>query len=270
MPVCAITLLLRRWSSCSSRGSRDVEPLVDAGVDWSWCLILALGDVEPAWVNAVWAVRDGAVGAVTKYQQLSHKDEIWTVDSQIDITRLRLASDKPLPRLRTLPDNLHGILLVLALARERKLVLRLAIRNLIDTEPLVRCPQQPRQMPLHVLDIVQLRRERVVDVDDDDLPVGLALVQQGHHAQHLHLLDVTRLGDQLADLADVERVIVALLLGLGVGDVGVLPGLGEGTVVPQVAFVREAVADEAKLALLSVLLDGVENFVFRDLNITSC
>ena len=120
-------------------------------------------------------------------------------------------------------------------------------------------------MPLHILDIVQPRRQRVVDVDDDDLPVRLALVEQGHHAEHLDLLDLAGLGDQLADLADVERVVVAFLLRLRMGDVGVFPGLREGAVVPEVAFVGEAVADEAELALLGVLLDGVEDLVFGDL-----
>jgi hypothetical protein len=33
--------------------------------------------------------------------------------------------------------------------------------------------------------------------------------------------------------------------------------LREGTVVPEVALVREAVADETELALLDILLDGV-------------
>jgi hypothetical protein len=41
--------------------------------------------------------------------------------------------------------------------------------------------------------------------------------------------------------------------------------LGEGTVVPQVALVGEAVADVAELALLDVLLDGVEELVLGDL-----
>jgi hypothetical protein len=41
--------------------------------------------------------------------------------------------------------------------------------------------------------------------------------------------------------------------------------LGEGTVVPQVALVGEAVADKAKLALLDVLLDGVEKLLLGDL-----
>ena len=45
-------------------------------------------------------------------------------------------------------------------------------------------------------------------------------------------------------------------------DVGVFPGLGEGAVIPEVAFVWEAVADEAEFALLSVLFDRVEVFVF--------
>ena len=39
----------------------------------------------------------------------------------------------------------------------------------------------------------------------------------------------------------------------------------EGTIVPEVAFVREAVANEAKLAFLDVLFDGIEEFFFGDL-----
>jgi hypothetical protein len=39
----------------------------------------------------------------------------------------------------------------------------------------------------------------------------------------------------------------------------------EGTVVPEVTLVREAVADEAELALLGVLLDGVEELILGDL-----
>lgn len=37
-------------------GTRDVEPLVDAGVDRSRCLVLASGNVERAGVSAVWRV----------------------------------------------------------------------------------------------------------------------------------------------------------------------------------------------------------------------
>jgi hypothetical protein len=43
---------------------------------------------------------------------------------------------------------------------------------------------------------------------------------------------------------------------------------GEGTVVPEVALVGEAVADETELALLSVLLDGVEEVILGDLYVS--
>ena len=43
--------------------------------------------------------------------------------------------------------------------------------------------------------------------------------------------------------------------------------LGKGTIVPDVALVGEAVGDEAKLALLDVLLDGVELLVLGDLEL---
>ena len=39
----------------------------------------------------------------------------------------------------------------------------------------------------------------------------------------------------------------------------------ESTVVPEVALVGEAVAHESKLALLNVLLDGVEKLLLGDL-----
>ena len=103
------------------------------------------------------------------------------------------------------------------------------------------------------------------------------------------MLDVASVPDELADLADVKWVVVAFRFGFGVDDIGVFPCLGggkeksdrestrgrsvrrrtyarEGTVVPEIAFVREAVADEAQFAFLDVLLDGVEEFFFGDLD----
>ena len=43
--------------------------------------------------------------------------------------------------------------------------------------------------------------------------------------------------------------------------------LGEGTVVPDVTVVGEAVADVAQTALLDVLLDGVEGLLLGDLHL---
>lgn len=90
-------------------------------------------------------------------------------------------------------------------------------------------------MPLDILDIVQSACQGVVDINDDDLPVGLALVQEGHDTEDLDLLDLADLGDTLTDLADVERVVVTVGLGLRVGDRGVFPCLGEGSVVPDLS-----------------------------------
>jgi hypothetical protein len=118
---------------------------------------------------------------------------------------------------------------------------------------------------LDILDVVELGGQRVVDVNDNDLPVGLLLVNQGHNTQNLDLLDLAGVANQLTNLANVQRVVVTLGLRLGVNGVGVLPGAGEGTVVPEVTLVGEAVADEAQLALLGVLLDGVQELVLGDL-----
>lgn len=80
-------------------------------------------------------------------------------------------------------------------------------------------------MTLDILNVVQLGSERVVDINDDDLPVGLLLVQKGHNTEDLDLLDLTGVANHLTDLADVQWVVVTLGLGLGVDDVGVFPGL---------------------------------------------
>lgn len=109
-------------------------------------------------------------------------------------------------------------------------------------------------MALNVLNVVELGGKGVVDVDDNDLPVGLTLVKEGHDTEDLDLLDLADVADSLTDLADVEGVVVTVGAGLGVLGVGVLPGLGEGTVVPDVTVVGEAVTDVTELALLGVLL----------------
>jgi hypothetical protein len=78
---------------------------------------------------------------------------------------------------------------------------------------------------LDILNVVELRSEGVIHVNNDDLPVGLLLVEKSHDTEDLDLLDLTSVTDELADLADVERIVVTLGLGLGVDGVGVLPSL---------------------------------------------
>ena len=80
-------------------------------------------------------------------------------------------------------------------------------------------------MALDILDIVELWCQWVVDINDNDLPVGLLLVEESHDTENLDLLDLSWVADKLTDLADVQWVVVALGLGLWVDDIWVLPGL---------------------------------------------
>lgn len=120
---------------------------------------------------------------------------------------------------------MYNLPLVLAFAGESELVLGLSIRDFVDTEPLIGGPEETREVSLDVLDIVQLGSQGVVYVDDDDLPVRLFFVKQGHDAQNLDLLDLTNVTDKLANLADIKGVVITLGLGFRVDGVGVFPGL---------------------------------------------
>ena len=111
----------------------------------------------------------------------------------------------------------------------------LAIRDLVDPKPLVRRPDQPRQVSLDILNIVQPRSKRIVDIDDENFPVSLPLVEERHDAEYLDLLDLANIAECLAYLADVERVVVPIGSRLSVLDLRVFPGLREGAVIPYVA-----------------------------------
>lgn len=113
--------------------------------------------------------------------------------------------------------------------------LGLSIGDFVDSEPFLRGTQVAGQMPLDILNIVQSARQGIIDINDDNLPVGLSLVQECHNTEDLDLLDFSDLGDTFADLADVEGIVVAVGFGLGVGDRGVFPCLGEGSVVPDLS-----------------------------------
>ena len=92
-------------------------------------------------------------------------------------------------------------------------------------EPLVRCTDETREVVLDILDIVQLVCKRVVDINDDDLPVSLTLVEESHDSENLDLLDLADVSDLLADLADIERIVITLGLGLRVLLLRIFPGL---------------------------------------------
>ena len=80
-------------------------------------------------------------------------------------------------------------------------------------------------MTLDVLNVIEFGRQGVVHVNDYDLPVRLALVKQSHDTENLDLFNLTSITDLLANLADVQRIVVTLGFGLNVTDSRVLPRL---------------------------------------------
>lgn len=191
------------------------------------------------------------------------------------------------PSLVALVNNLHRILFALGLARECENVLRLAVGDFVDPEPLVGGTDQPREVALDVLHIVQSRSERVVHIDNEDFPVGLAFVEERHDTEDLDLLHLADVPDSFTNLAHVERVVVPVGASFGVLDVGVLPCLRERTIVPDITYVipqtlasdldakrirertvvGETVSDVSELALFNVLLDRVERLFLGDLHL---
>ena len=64
-----------------------------------------------------------------------------------------------------------------------------------------------------------------MDIDDEDLPVGLAFVKESHDTKNFDLFDLADVANLLSDLADVEGIIVTLRLGFGMRMSWIFPSL---------------------------------------------
>lgn len=204
---------------------------------------------------------------------------------QAESTWRSLALDQSLPCITAFSDDILGVLLVLAFTAEGELVLWLSVWDLVNSEPFVGGSKETGEVSLNVLYVVELGSERIVDVNDNDLPVSLFFIEKSHNTEDLDLLDLASISNKFTDLADIEWIVITLGLGFGMNDVGVFPGLScvsrtfsclciasyswEGTVIPEVTLVWEAVADKSKLAFLDILLDGVEELFLGDLDLIS-
>ncbi len=95
-------------------------------------------------------------------------DTVWGVGNchigQADVAPLLLAGDESFPSIAAFADDLFGVFLVLAFTAESKLVLGLAIWDLVDTEPLVGRSEKTRKVTLDILDVVQLGCQGIVDL----------------------------------------------------------------------------------------------------------
>ena len=80
-------------------------------------------------------------------------------------------------------------------------------------------------MTFDIFDIVQFGRQRIIDINHNDFPVRLAFIQKSHDAENLDLLDLTGVTNRFTDFADIQRVVVSLGFGLGMGMTRVFPSL---------------------------------------------
>lgn len=142
-------------------------------------------------------------------------------------------------------DDVGRILLVLGFAGESKLVLGLAIGNLVDPnicnsvrrfayladgrqvllEPLTSGLEQAREVRLNILYVVHFASERIQYIDDDDFPIRLSLVQKRHNTEDLDLLYLADVTDQLADFADIKRIVVTPRVSLRMSRKRIFPSL---------------------------------------------
>ena len=93
----------------------------------------------------------------------------------------------------------------------------------------------------------------------------VTFIDEGQCAQYLDLPNLPSLGHPVPNLAHVQGVVITLASRVVISVAGVLPGLGQCPVVPDIAVVGETVADESEFFLLDVLLDGVERLRDTDL-----
>jgi hypothetical protein len=80
-------------------------------------------------------------------------------------------------------------------------------------------------VPLDIFDVIQLGCERILNIDDYDLPVCFSFIEKSHDTEDFDLLDLPDITDLFTDLTNIKRIIITLRLCLGVGLSGIFPSL---------------------------------------------
>ena len=139
--------------------------------------------------------------------------------------RVNLASNQINPPLIALrQDVVSDIASVLVrIAGDRNNIVTAC--DFVVLEPVVESSGHAGTVILNVFDCVHIRCDRVVDVDHHDLPVSLAAVVGSNATEDLGLSDLAEVAGILADVEEVNGIVVAWLVDEGVFEVRVFPCL---------------------------------------------
>ena len=80
-------------------------------------------------------------------------------------------------------------------------------------------------MSLHILDIIELGSQWILDVDDKNFPIGFTLIKESHDAEDLDLLNLANIAHLFTDLTYIQGVVIAPSLGLSMGLGWIFPSL---------------------------------------------
>mmetsp|Transcript_7177 Transcript_7177/g.13208 ORF Transcript_7177/g.13208 Transcript_7177/m.13208 type:complete len:282 (-) Transcript_7177:362-1207(-) len=163
-----------------------------------------------------------------------------------------------------LVNDLQCKVLIQALVVVAKFVLWLSIRHLVVSEPDQYLLQLSWELLLDVSNVVDHASFWVVNVDSDDFPVKLTIVDHRVDSEHLHLVDTSHIQLGASYFDDVDRVVVPSDLAVLVNVSRILPRLWEQTVVPV-----DVVRVEPQVTLLNVLLDRGQVLVSRDFHLSA-
>mmetsp|Transcript_13462 Transcript_13462/g.17009 ORF Transcript_13462/g.17009 Transcript_13462/m.17009 type:complete len:248 (-) Transcript_13462:258-1001(-) len=140
-----------------------------------------------------------------------------------------------------------------------KSIKRLVIWSLVPPEPL---PNTILYGLGHIIDIIVLLGERIIDRDGKDLPIELTIVNHGEYTKWLDLGDTSHVERLGANFDNINRIIVTKDLELRVFLIRILPCLWQTSVVPEDWSVVIT-----EIALLYVLCNRVGFFLGGDFHL---
>lgn len=120
-----------------------------------------------------------------------------------------LLGDEVLPLGVSLSSNLKSEGTILGLVIVGEGVGRLSIRDLVISQEGEDSLKSTRNDLLDVRKVIQLLSKRITNINDQNLPVSLSLIDHGVSSQDLDLSDLSDLVfNGRGDVADIKRIIV--------------------------------------------------------------